>query len=515
MSPVAVASAGGLSETDEGTFVGDTASRGVNSADSYAERTAARHVPTLSALAGVRNRLTFDSPSTQAETTRTPAHIGATPPMPPPSRLTTTGALRSAIPPAGDGLRSAVPPTSVLRRQRGGIRRGAAPPASDSKTAAGAAEAESKVVEATPAPLFGTPAVRVPIHRGVRAAHSTPPVTAATAARAAPSPSRIPVLRSGGSGPRRVKRGRESISPVPAGPDASFVTVSIQSGGRRDASMASGTPGSDMVSASPSASPAVGASGSATDDVAERILDAAAEGPDAGDVPREGAEEEEEELDDEELARRVAEEEEQLEMWRRIEEQHAEAAAAYDEEALATLEEEDPDAALAMRMMREEMAELQAEQEAADAAAEEEGGEGEINPDDMSYEALLALGEELGDVKQERWQRHAPDIVGSLPTHTFKKKATDATNGGAGGSTAAGTPAGAHSRSAVAETPGGVSGDAETCMVCHCDFEDGETVKTLPCRHLYHGSCIDTWLADHKTCPLCKAAIAPTPPPSE
>ncbi|KAH8896410.1 hypothetical protein GQ53DRAFT_743579 [Thozetella sp. PMI_491] len=41
------------------------------------------------------------------------------------------------------------------------------------------------------------------------------------------------------------------------------------------------------------------------------------------------------------------------------------------------------------------------------------------------------------------------------------------------------------------------------CAICADDFTDGEDVRRLPCRHVYHPSCIDTWLLERSgTCPL-------------
>ncbi|KAG6409133.1 hypothetical protein SASPL_132166 [Salvia splendens] len=46
------------------------------------------------------------------------------------------------------------------------------------------------------------------------------------------------------------------------------------------------------------------------------------------------------------------------------------------------------------------------------------------------------------------------------------------------------------------------------CAVCLSEFEEEETVRLLPkCSHAFHIPCIDTWLASHTNCPLCRAGI--------
>ena len=42
-----------------------------------------------------------------------------------------------------------------------------------------------------------------------------------------------------------------------------------------------------------------------------------------------------------------------------------------------------------------------------------------IDPDNMTYEELLRLGEEVGDVKQERWRQVAVQVISGLPTHQW------------------------------------------------------------------------------------------------
>lgn len=47
----------------------------------------------------------------------------------------------------------------------------------------------------------------------------------------------------------------------------------------------------------------------------------------------------------------------------------------------------------------------------------------------------------------------------------------------------------------------------EECPICLGEFSETETVKMIPyCGHVFHPTCIDTWLASHVTCPLCRSA---------
>ncbi|KAI3866568.1 hypothetical protein MKW92_052009, partial [Papaver armeniacum] len=46
--------------------------------------------------------------------------------------------------------------------------------------------------------------------------------------------------------------------------------------------------------------------------------------------------------------------------------------------------------------------------------------------------------------------------------------------------------------------------DGLTCSVCQEQANVGENVRTLPCLHQIHDNCIDPWLRQQGTCPLCK-----------
>eukprot|EP00123_Amoebidium_parasiticum_P005174 comp16414_c1_seq1/m.14326 comp16414_c1_seq1/g.14326 ORF comp16414_c1_seq1/g.14326 comp16414_c1_seq1/m.14326 type:complete len:475 (-) comp16414_c1_seq1:502-1926(-) len=45
------------------------------------------------------------------------------------------------------------------------------------------------------------------------------------------------------------------------------------------------------------------------------------------------------------------------------------------------------------------------------------------------------------------------------------------------------------------------------CAVCLEEFETGESVRELPCHHVFHTACIDPWLEKKATCPNCKYNI--------
>ncbi|KTG01478.1 hypothetical protein cypCar_00030939, partial [Cyprinus carpio] len=49
--------------------------------------------------------------------------------------------------------------------------------------------------------------------------------------------------------------------------------------------------------------------------------------------------------------------------------------------------------------------------------------------------------------------------------------------------------------------------DFDNCAVCIEGYKPNDVVRILPCRHLFHKGCVDPWLVDHRTCPMCKMNI--------
>lgn len=44
----------------------------------------------------------------------------------------------------------------------------------------------------------------------------------------------------------------------------------------------------------------------------------------------------------------------------------------------------------------------------------------------------------------------------------------------------------------------------EQCVICLEDWEIGEKAKEMPCKHRFHGGCIEKWLGIHGSCPVCR-----------
>ncbi|XP_042061621.1 E3 ubiquitin ligase BIG BROTHER-related-like [Salvia splendens] len=96
----------------------------------------------------------------------------------------------------------------------------------------------------------------------------------------------------------------------------------------------------------------------------------------------------------------------------------------------------------------------------------------EVDPDELSYEELLALGEVVGTES-----RGLPaETIASLPSINYKSQ-------------------------------GSQEGISDSCVICRLDFEDDDTLILLSCKHSYHSECINSWLKINKVCPVCSAEV--------
>lgn len=123
----------------------------------------------------------------------------------------------------------------------------------------------------------------------------------------------------------------------------------------------------------------------------------------------------------------------------------------------------------------------------------EGGGALEMDIDSMPFEALL-----------ERFPAPPrgvdPATLSALPVRPFvEPSAPPATPAAAGG----GGDSSRQTSSRESE-----NGSARTCSICMEQYAGGEEVKTLPCLHCFHSACVDHWLREHHTCPVCKHSLA-------
>ncbi|KHG07975.1 E3 ubiquitin ligase BIG BROTHER-related -like protein [Gossypium arboreum] len=97
----------------------------------------------------------------------------------------------------------------------------------------------------------------------------------------------------------------------------------------------------------------------------------------------------------------------------------------------------------------------------------------EVDPDELSYEELLALAEVVGTESRGL----SADSIASLPSLIYK----------AGNSQ---------------------TGTNDSCVICRVDYEDGDSLTALSCKHSYHPECINNWLKINKVCPVCSAEVS-------
>lgn len=96
--------------------------------------------------------------------------------------------------------------------------------------------------------------------------------------------------------------------------------------------------------------------------------------------------------------------------------------------------------------------------------------------DGNDYEELLELAERLGHVSRGLTNSQ----VNRLPTRLFSR----------GEATAASS-----------------SQRSTECHICMSDYETGERLRILPCFHEFHTNCIDRWLVEKNTCPVCRLRV--------
>ena len=91
----------------------------------------------------------------------------------------------------------------------------------------------------------------------------------------------------------------------------------------------------------------------------------------------------------------------------------------------------------------------------------------------MSYEELLNLENQIGNVNRGFNQEEIDKLGGKDIYNSFFKYRDNTTQ----------------------------------CIICLCEFKEGDEIRFLKCNHFFHGDCIDNWLKLQKKCPTCNQEI--------
>lgn len=100
-----------------------------------------------------------------------------------------------------------------------------------------------------------------------------------------------------------------------------------------------------------------------------------------------------------------------------------------------------------------------------------------VDLDNMSYEEILELQEQIGDVRQTNWSHRAESVIAKRCTVATCKELENQ----------------GHS--------------LDQCLICQHNFHPAERILLLPCGHMFHHGCSFEWLSRHDTCCLCKKSI--------
>ncbi|OMO59041.1 Zinc finger, RING-type [Corchorus capsularis] len=119
--------------------------------------------------------------------------------------------------------------------------------------------------------------------------------------------------------------------------------------------------------------------------------------------------------------------------------------------------------------------------------------------DDLDYETLRAL--DADNVPSSASM--SEEEINALPVHKYKVYAPQSGDSSMQQASSSNSPQkNQDPNNAVGSMKS--SDDELTCSVCLEQVNVGETIRSLPCLHQFHASCIDPWLRQQGTCPVCK-----------
>ncbi|KAI3875857.1 hypothetical protein MKX03_023780 [Papaver bracteatum] len=120
--------------------------------------------------------------------------------------------------------------------------------------------------------------------------------------------------------------------------------------------------------------------------------------------------------------------------------------------------------------------------------------------DDLDYETLRALDSDNGSSAQSL----SEEEINALPVHKYKAAGPQSETSTVQQASSSAIPEQKKPDAAKPDEVLKSMEDGLTCSVCLEQVDVGEIVRSLPCLHQFHANCIDPWLRQQGTCPVCK-----------